>query len=113
MRSTASRAVMAVMAILIAGCSASTGSNPTSAEPTSNVDAGTTAPSPQPSPIAGLGDFPEFPRGALPEPVATSLQAVLDGAVDQGTFLGVTAAVIVVTREAGRALQGSASGSAP
>jgi len=59
------------------------------------VDAGTTAPSPQPSPIARLGDFPEFPKGPLPEPVAASLQAVLDGAVEQGTFRGLTAAVIV------------------
>ena len=83
------------MAVLIAGCGASPESRPAPAEPTSKVDAGTTAPSLQPSPIAGLGDFPEFPPGPLPEPVAASLQAVLDGAVEQGTFGGVTAAVIV------------------
>ncbi|MGH2530580.1 MAG: serine hydrolase domain-containing protein [Actinomycetota bacterium] len=52
-------------------------------------------PRPQSSPIAGLGDFPEFPQGLLPETAAASLQAVLDEAVEQGTFLGVTAAVIV------------------
>ena len=95
MRSSASRAVMAAMAALIAGCSASPEARPTPAEPTSEVAAGTTAPSPQPSPTATLGDFPAFPKGPLPESVAASLQAVLDGAVEQGTFLGVTAAVIV------------------
>jgi CubicO group peptidase (beta-lactamase class C family) len=86
---------MAAMAVLIAGCSASAGSDLTSAEPTSNVDAGATASSSQPSPIARLGDFPAFPHGALPVTAATSLQSVLDGAVEQGTFRGVTAAVIV------------------
>jgi D-alanyl-D-alanine carboxypeptidase len=95
MLSSASRAVMAAMAVLIAGCSASPESSPTPAEPTSEVAAGTTAPSPQPSPTATLGEFSAFPKGPLPESVAASLQAVLDGAVEQGTFLGVTAAVIV------------------
>ena len=83
------------MTILIAGCGASSGSDPTPAEPTSNADAGTTPPSPPPSSIARAGDFPEFPEGPLSEPVAASFQAVLDGAVEQGTILGVTAAVIV------------------
>jgi D-alanyl-D-alanine carboxypeptidase len=94
MRSSARATVTAAMAILIAGCSASPDARPPQAEPTSKVDAGTTAPSPQPSPMARLGDFPEFPKGPLPEPVAASLQGVLDEAVEQGTFLGVTAAVI-------------------
>jgi hypothetical protein len=84
----------AAMAILIAGCSPSP-EGPTPAEPTSEVATGTTAPSPQPSPTFTLGDFPAFPKGPLPESVAASLQAVLDGAVEQGTFGGVTAAVIV------------------
>jgi CubicO group peptidase (beta-lactamase class C family) len=84
----------AAMAILIAGCSPSP-EGPTPAEPTSEVATGTTAPSPQPAPTFTLGDFPAFPKGPLPESVAASLQAVLDGAVEQGTFLGLTAAVIV------------------
>jgi D-alanyl-D-alanine carboxypeptidase len=95
MRSSALRTVMTAMAVLIAGCSASPGSSPTSAEPTSKVVAGTTALSPQPSPTVTLGEFPEFPKGPLPESVAASLQAVLDEAVERGPFLGVTAAVIV------------------
>lgn len=94
-RSSALRTVMAAMAVLIAGCGASPESRPTPAESTSKVDAGTTASTPQPSPIARLGDFPEFPQGALPEPVAASLQAVLDGAVERGLFVGLTATVIV------------------
>jgi D-alanyl-D-alanine carboxypeptidase len=95
MLSSASRAVMAAMAVLIAGCSASPESSPTPAEPTSEVAAGTTAPSPQPSPTATLGEFSAFPKGPLPESVAASLQAVLDESVEQGPFLGITAAVIV------------------
>jgi CubicO group peptidase (beta-lactamase class C family) len=94
MRSSALRTMTAAMAILIAGCSPSP-EGPTPAEPTSEVATGTTAPSPQPSPIVTLGDFPAFPKGPLPESVAASLQAVLDEAVEQGPFLGVTAAVIV------------------
>jgi len=94
MRSFALRTVMAAMAALIAACGAAPGARPAPAESTSTVDAGTT-PSPQPPPMASLGDFPEFPHGPLAEPVAASLQAVLDGAVEQGTFRGVTASVIV------------------
>ena len=95
MRSSASRAVMAAMAVLIVGCSPSPEARPRPAEPTSEVAAGMTAPSPPPSPTVTLGEFPEFPKGPLPESVAASLQAVLGDAVEQGTFLGVTAAVIV------------------
>jgi D-alanyl-D-alanine carboxypeptidase len=95
MHSSALRIVTAAMAILIAGCSPSPEARPTPAEPTSEVAAGTTAPSPQPSPTVTLGEFPEFPKRPLPESVVASLQAVLDEAVEQGTFLGVTAAVIV------------------
>ena len=58
-------------------------------------DGGRDGPSPQASPIAALGDFPEFPEAPLPEPMAASLQAVLDDAVEAGTFRGVSAAVIV------------------
>lgn len=86
---------MAAMAVLIAGCSASPEARPTLAETTSEVAVGTTALSPQPSPTVTLGEFPEFPKGSLPESVAASLQAVLEEAVEQGTFLGLTAAVIV------------------
>jgi len=95
MRSSALRIVTAAIAILIAGCSPSPEARPTPAAPTSEVAAGTTAPSPHPSQTVTLGEFPAFPKGPLPESVAASLQAVLDGAVEQGTFLGVTTTVIV------------------
>jgi CubicO group peptidase (beta-lactamase class C family) len=42
-----------------------------------------------------LGEFPAFPDTALPEPTTATLQSLLDDAVEQGTFEGVTAAVIV------------------
>jgi CubicO group peptidase (beta-lactamase class C family) len=94
MHPSARQTVMAATAALLVGCGASPESPP-APEPTSTVEAGTPAPSAQPSPAAELGDFPEFPEGRLAEPVADSLQAVLDGAVEQGTFRGITAAVIV------------------
>lgn len=94
-RSSAFWTVMATMAVLVAGCSASGESSPTVPEPISKVDAGTTDPSPQTFPVAKVGGFPELPRGPLPEPMAASLQAVLDGAVQDGTLGGVTAAVVV------------------
>lgn len=95
MRSSALRTVVAAMMALLAACT-SVQPQATPAESTSTADPGTTASSSQPpSPVAGLGDFPAFPHEPLPEPVAASLQAVLDDAVEQGTFRGVTAAVIV------------------
>lgn len=42
-----------------------------------------------------LGGFPVFPARRPPGATADALQAVLDLAVDQGTFAGVTAALIV------------------
>jgi D-alanyl-D-alanine carboxypeptidase len=45
-----------------------------------------------------LGDFPEFPDRSLPESTTTALQAELDEAVEEDTFTGVTAAVIVAGR---------------
>jgi len=89
---------MAGIALLIAGCN-STSANPTPTEPSSTVYVGATAggtePSPKASPSAALGDFPDFPEALLPEPMAASLQAVLDDQVDLGRFRGVSAAVIV------------------
>jgi D-alanyl-D-alanine carboxypeptidase len=95
MRSSALRIATAAMAALLIGCSAPQGSGQTSSEPRSVVDAGATAPPSQPSSTTRLGGFPEFPRLALPDEVAASLQAVLDEAVKQGAFDGVTASVIV------------------
>jgi CubicO group peptidase (beta-lactamase class C family) len=56
----------------------------------------------------GLGEFPAFPRASLPKSTAAKLQAVLDSVVEEGTFPGVTAAVI----SAGRGHWAGAAGSA-
>ena len=45
-----------------------------------------------------LGEFPEFPGAPLPKETAAALQTVLDSVVEEGTFPGVTAAVIVAER---------------
>jgi D-alanyl-D-alanine carboxypeptidase len=82
--------IAAAMVALIAGCSASPESRPTTAE-TSQTGVGA-------SPTARVGGFPEFPHGLLPEPMAAALQAVLDSAVEEHVFRGATAAVIVVDK---------------
>jgi D-alanyl-D-alanine carboxypeptidase len=63
----------------------------TDASPSAETDA-------SPSPAYALGRFPDFPDGSLPKATAAALQAVLDGAVEDGTFVGVTAAVILADR---------------
>jgi D-alanyl-D-alanine carboxypeptidase len=57
-----------------------------------------------------LGAFPEFPQGSLPEPIAEALQAMLDEAVEEGTFTGVTAAVIIADRGSWTGSAGSRDG---
>ena len=52
-------------------------------------------PTPKLTPVAAIGDFPKFPEALLPESVADSLQAELDGLVEDGTVVGATAAVVV------------------
>jgi CubicO group peptidase (beta-lactamase class C family) len=44
---------------------------------------------------AGLGHFPRFPQGRLPDSVDAELQALLDAAVTDGVIRGASAAVIV------------------
>ena len=95
MSSRAGRTLVAAITVLLSGCSSSPGSNATPAEPSATADGATTAPSPQILPTATIGEFPELPETPLPEPVAGSLQAVLNGAVEDGTLGGITAAVVV------------------
>jgi CubicO group peptidase (beta-lactamase class C family) len=52
-------------------------------------------PTPLLTPVAAIGDFPRFPGAPLPESVADSLQAALDGLVEDGTIGCATAAVVV------------------
>lgn len=83
--------------VLIAGCATSTDEDPESAEATPPVSAktGATAAGLLPAVSTGLGDFPAFPEGHLPDSTAASLQAVLDQAVADDIVRGATAAVIV------------------
>jgi D-alanyl-D-alanine carboxypeptidase len=78
---------MVAVAVLLAGCSSSPGPKPRPAEPSPTVNVAATAMS--------VGGFPAFPKAPLPEPAARSLQAALDGFVENGTVDGVTAAIVV------------------
>ena len=57
-----------------------------------------------------LGEFPEHPDGALPGSIAQALQAALDAAVEEGTFTGVAAAVIVADEGSWSGAAGAAGG---
>jgi CubicO group peptidase (beta-lactamase class C family) len=92
-------ALMTVAAIVSTACSAS------SAPRTAPRDGST-----EPSRTYALGGFPEFPQTALPDETATALQEVLDEAVEDGTFRGVTAAVIVADHGSWTGAAGSADG---
>lgn len=57
-----------------------------------------------------LGEFPEFPDGAMPGSIAEALQAALDAIVEEGTFPGVTAAIIVADVGSWSGAAGAADG---
>ena len=57
-----------------------------------------------------LGEFPPFPDEPLPGSTAEALQATLEAAVEDGTFIGVTAAVIVADRGSWAGAAGTADG---
>ena len=94
---------MVGLAIVLAACSSSSGAVTTDElQPTTTIRPTTTAVTTTTifvattaAPEFKLEDFPSFPQTTLPPPVAASLQAVLDAAVEQGTTPGVTAAVVV------------------
>jgi CubicO group peptidase (beta-lactamase class C family) len=68
-----------------------------------------TTPTDGPSAYA-LGEFPEFPHGSLPRSATAALQAALDSTVKDGTFTGVTAAVIIADRGSWSGAAGSLDG---
>lgn len=93
---SAQRSVIAVaMAAVMAGCGAAPESTPTPTDASPAAAGTSTGPSAEAPAITGLGEFPEFPDGPLPDDVAALLQAVLDTAIEQGGFRGATAAVVV------------------
>src|SRR3990170_3533547 len=83
--------LVSILAFVAAACSPS--SAPATAPSESTADTG-----PDTQRSYALGEFPPFPDGALPGSTAEALQAALDAAVEDGTFIGVTAAVIVADR---------------
>ncbi len=95
--------VVSVLTLMGAACDAS--SAPATAPPSTTTDAALEAPR-----TYALGEFPEFPSGPLSESIAARFQAVLDEAVDKGTFTGVTAAVIVADRGSWTGAAGSMEG---
>lgn len=57
-----------------------------------------------------LGEFPAFPDEPFPGSTAEALQGALDAAIEAGTFIGVTAAVIVADRGSWAGAAGAADG---
>src|SRR5437773_4045369 len=80
--------VLSILAFVAAACSPS--SAPATAPRGATAEAGGDAPR-----TYALGEFPPFPDEPLPESTVEALQAALDATIDDGTFLGVTAAAIV------------------
>jgi D-alanyl-D-alanine carboxypeptidase len=92
-----------ILAFVAAACSPS--SAPATAPSESTADTGSDT-----QRSYALGEFPAFPDGALPGSTAEALQAALDATVEDGTFIGVTAAVIVADRGSWAGAAGSADG---
>ena len=80
--------IVSILAFVAAACSPS--STPASPPREGSADTGSDTPR-----TYALGEFPPFPDGSLPGSTAEALQATLDSKVEEGTFTGVTAAVIV------------------
>lgn len=78
--------VGSVLVLAVVACSSTSSPAP----PSGAVDASSEAPG-----TYALGGFPEFPAGSFPESTVEEIQAVLDAAVEEGTFTGATAAVII------------------
>ena len=108
--------VLSKLALVAAACGSSapeTGSSeaPTTiaSQPPATASSAITSEA-SPSPTYALGEFPDFPEGALSGSVAEALQATLDAEIEAGTFTGVTAAVIVADRGSWTGAAGSANG---
>jgi len=92
-----------ILAFMGAACSPSSTSETSPREATADTGGGA------PRTFA-LGEFPPFPDGSLPVSIADALQAALDATVEDGTFNGVTAAVIVAHRGSWAGAAGTADG---
>lgn len=108
--------VLSILALVAAACGSSAPETGSGEAPTTIASqppataSGATATEASPSPTYALGEFPDFPEGALSGSVAEALQAALDAEIEAGTFTGVTAAVIVADRGSWTGAAGSAYG---
>ena len=99
---------LAAAVVLVAGACERGGGDPTTDRPAATAP--TAAPTPATPSTYALGAFPTFPDQPLPGSIAEALQAALDATVEEGTFTGVTAAVIVADRGSWAGAAGSADG---
>lgn len=102
---TTDGAIRVVSIFVLAGAACSPSSVPATAPLESSANTGSDAPR-----TYALGEFPPFPDGPLSESTAEALQAALDGTVEEGTFTGVTAAVIAADRGSWAGAAGSGDG---
>ena len=101
-RRRAPRAV-SILALVMAACVPTTGSTPGPSGPTPDIASDTQR-------TYALGEFPPFPEGPLLPSVRAELHAAIDAAVEGGTFLGVSAAVIEADLGSWAGAVGSAEG---
>ena len=95
--------VLSVLAFVAAACSPS--SAPATAPRQASAETGGNTPR-----TYALGEFPPFPDETLPGSTVEALQAALDATIQDGMFIGVTAAVIVADRGGWTGAAGSADG---
>lgn len=107
-RTSAVIRAVAILALVGTACGTSPPAKGSGDTPTKTSRSGTDSSS---TGTYGLGEFPEFPEGVLPGSVAAGLQAALDTSVEEGSFTGITAAVIVADRGSWAGAAGSADGS--
>ena len=88
--STTDGVIRVVSILVFVGAACSPSSVPATAPREGGADTGSDTPR-----SYALGEFPPFPDGPLPGSTAEALQAALDATIEEGTFTGVTAAVIV------------------
>lgn len=103
--STVDRVIRVVSILVFVGAACSPTAAPATAPREGSADTGSDAPR-----TYALGEFPPFPDGPLPGSTAEALQAALDAAVEEGTFTGVTAGVIVADRGSWTGAAGGADG---
>jgi D-alanyl-D-alanine carboxypeptidase len=107
-------ALVAVFVLAVAACSSpgATITSTTGPTATTTTAVPTTTLTTVGATSYGLGEFPDFPPDSLPVATAMALQSVLDSAVEDGTFGGVTSAVIVANRGSWAGAAGTWDGSA-